>query len=170
MKNAYLEAGRFNGTHGVKGALKAECWCDSFDVLASLKTVYLDKNGKRALRVTRCVPYQDKALMFFEGYDSPEAAGVLKNRVFYAAREDLPLPEGSWFLADLIGMRVYDADSGRDYGKVRDVSENAASMLYEIEDVNGKTVYLPDVPEFVISIDEEKGIAVRPVKGLFDEI
>ena len=170
MKNAYLEAGRFNGTHGVYGAIKAECRCDSIDVLASLKNIYLDRNGSQKLTVKRCVPYKDLALMQIEGYDSPEAAGVLKNRVFYAKREDIPLPEGSWFLADLIGMTVYDADTGRVYGKVRDISENAASMLYEIDTGNGKTAYLPDIPEFIVSIDEEKGIAARPAKGLFDEI
>jgi hypothetical protein len=34
----------------------------------------------------------------------------------------------------------------------------------------GKIAYLPAVPEFIIETDLEKGIGVRPVKGLFDEI
>ena len=46
MKNEYLEAGRFNGTHGIKGDIKAECWCDDFSVLRNLTMVYLiEKNG-----------------------------------------------------------------------------------------------------------------------------
>ena len=169
MKNAYLEAGRFNGTHGVTGNIKAECWCDSFEVLAALKVIYLDKNGNKPLRVTRAVPYKNLALLHLEGYDSPEDAAVLKNRVFYAKREDLKVEEGSFFLADLVGLPVIDRESGRVYGVVRDLSENAASMLYEIETPENEIVYLPDVPQFIKEIDLEKGIFVTPAKGLFHE-
>lgn len=171
MKKDYLEAGRFTSTHGVKGDIKAECWCDDLDVLKCLKKVYLKtKEGYTPLKVTRCVPYKDLALMHIEGYESPEAGAPLKNRVFFAAREDLPLEEGSYFIADMIGLEVYDADNGRVYGKLQDVTDNAASQLYLVDVGQGKIVYLPAVPEFIVDIDLEKGIAVRPVKGLFDEI
>lgn len=171
MKNAYLEAGRFTSTHGVKGDIKAECWCDDISVLKQLKTLYLKgREGYTPLKVVRCVPYRDLALMHLEGYESPEAGAPLKNRVFYAAREDLPLEEGSFFIADLIGLEVYDVDSGRKYGLLKDVTDNAASQLYLVDVGQGKIVYLPAVPEFVIEMDLEKGIGVRPVKGLFDEI
>ena len=171
VKNEYLEAGRFNGTHGIKGDIKAECWCDDFSVLRNLTTVYLkEKNGYRALRIRRCVPYRDLALLHIEGYENPEDASVLKNRVFFAKREDLPLEEGSFFIADLLGLRVYDADTGRIYGEIADVSENAASQLYEVKTPEGKTVYLPAVKEFIAEIDMERGVGIRPVKGLFDEI
>ena len=120
MKNEYLEAGRFNGTHGIKGDIKAECWCDDFSVLRNLTKVYLkEKNGYRALRIRRCVPYRDLALLHIEGYENPEDASVLKNRVFFAKREDLPLEEGFFFIADLLGLRVYDADTGRRFSALR---------------------------------------------------
>lgn len=171
MKNAYLEAGRFTSTHGVKGDIKAECWCDDLSVLRALKTVYLKgKDGYTPLQVVRCVPYRDLALMHLQGYESPEAGAPLKNRVFYAARQDLPLEEGAFFIADLIGLEVYDIDDGRKYGVLSDVTDNAASQLYLVKNEEGKIVYLPAVPEFIIDIDLEKGIGVRPVKGLFDEI
>ena len=170
MKSAYLEAGKFCGTHGVKGDLKAECWCDSVEVLSKLKTVYLKSAaGMRALNVTRCVPFKDLALMHIEGYGDPESAAVLKNKVFYARREDLPLPEGSYFIADLIGLPVTDADDGRVYGTIADVLDGAASQLYEIRTPDGRTVYLPVVPAFIVKIDPDGGVLVRPVKGLFDE-
>ena len=170
MKNEYLEAGKFCGTHGVRGDVKAECWCDGIDVLKALKTVFIRQgDGYRALAVERCVPFKDLALMHIAGFGSPEEAAFLKNRTFYAKRTDLPLPEGSFFIADLIGTKVIDADSGRLYGTVADVIDGAASQLYEIRTPEGKTVYLPVVPEFVIDISPDERILVRPVKGLFDE-
>ena len=116
------------------------------------------------------MPYRDLALLHIEGYENPEDASVLKNRVFFAKREDLPLEEGSFFIADLLGLRVYDADTGRIYGEIADVSENAASQLYEVKTPEGKTVYLPAVKEFIAEIDMERGVGIRPVKGWFDEI
>ncbi len=174
MKNEYLEAGRFNGVHGVNGDLKAECWCDNLGVLRNLKTIYIDantpdKNQKVALKVIRCVPYKDLALIRVEGYDGPEKSKALKNRIFYAQRADIPLEDGCFFIADLIGLRVYDVDTGREYGRVADVSDNAASRLYEIRTEEGKTVYLPAIPRFIVETDLERGIGIRPVKGLFDE-
>ena len=65
---------------------------------------------------------------------------------------------------------MYDADTGRIYGEIADVSENAASQLYEVKTPEGKTVYLPAVKEFIAEIDMERGVGIRPVKGLFDEI
>ena len=117
----------------------------------------------------RCVPFKDLALLHIEGYEDPEHAAALKNKIFYAKREDIPLPKGSYFIADLIGTEVYDADSGRLYGRVNDVIDGAASQLYEIGTPEGKTVYLPVVPAFVIEVEPGIRITVRPVKGLFDE-
>lgn len=172
MKNAYLEAGRFCGTHGVKGDIKAECWCDGVDVLKGLTRIYLaSRDGYRALKVTRCVPFRELALMHLEGYETPEQSAALKNKTFYASREDLPpLPEGRFFIADLLGLDVIDEDTGRKYGVLKDVLDGAASQLYEVLTPDSRTVYLPVVPQFVIRIDPDSGIFVRPVKGLFDEI
>ena len=41
----YLEAGKIINTHGVRGEVKIEHWCDSPDVLAELSTVYFKKKG-----------------------------------------------------------------------------------------------------------------------------
>ena len=45
MKKQYLECGKIANTHGVRGAVLIESWCDSPAVLASLKTVYTEKDG-----------------------------------------------------------------------------------------------------------------------------
>lgn len=170
MKNEYLEAGKFCGTHGVKGDIKAECWCDDVKVLTGLHTVFLKTAaGYRELKTERCVPFKDLVLMHIAGYDTPEDAAALKNKIFYAKREDIPLPEGRFFIADLLGLDVFDEDSKEKYGVLTDVLDGAASQLYEIRTPGQKTVYLPVVPQFVIRIDPETGIFIRPVKGLFDE-
>lgn len=46
MKKQFLEAGRIVGTHGVRGEMRVEPWCDSADFLKKVKTLYFD-GGKR---------------------------------------------------------------------------------------------------------------------------
>ena len=39
----YLEIGKVNNTHGIKGEVKLAMWCDGIDYLKQLKRVYLDE-------------------------------------------------------------------------------------------------------------------------------
>jgi len=67
------------------------------------------------------------------------------------------------------GLPVVDADSGKEYGILKNVNNGAAGQLYEIETENGM-VLLPVVPQFVKEVDPDKGIFVTPIPGFFDEI
>ena len=42
MKQAYLECGKIINTHGIRGDLKLDLWCDSPDTVKKIKTLYLD--------------------------------------------------------------------------------------------------------------------------------
>ena len=104
--NKYLEAGKIVNTHGVKGDLKVECRCDSQEVFASLSTLYLKKGGEYVpYRCTKNQPYKEMMLVHLESVDTMEDAILLKNRSLYADREDFNLPEGCYFIADLLGTR-----------------------------------------------------------------
>ncbi|MGM9637528.1 MAG: ribosome maturation factor RimM [Eubacteriales bacterium] len=166
----YLEAGIVRNVHGIRGDLTVECLCDSKEIFASLKKLYLPM-GKdwKEYRCTRNQPFGgNMMLLHLEGIESREAAVGLKNQSLYAVREDLPAPkEGCYFIADLIGLAVIDADDGREYGKIRDVLNYGASDLYEVVDAAGKTSLIPAVPEFIREVDLEKGIYVTPIEGMF---
>ena len=101
------------------------------------------------------------------GIDSIEKAESLKGKTVFADRSDIPLEEGSFFIADLIGLDVYDADTGVRYGTVSEVFNAGASDIYTVSTDSGERM-IPAVPEFIVSVDLEKGIAVRPIGGMFD--
>ena len=165
----YLEIGKILNTHGVRGVVKIDPWCDKPSVLSSQKVVYLKtKTGFSPLNIVHASPAGTLVLASFEGIASIEEAAQLKNTVIYAERESIPVPEGSHFIVDLIGLDVINADSGKLYGRVANVI-SGANDIYEIDTPSGKS-YLPAVAEFVDRIDLEKGIFVRPIKGIFDEI
>ncbi len=170
MKNLtpYLECAMAVNTHGVKGALKLENRCDTPKVLASLKRMFICKNGQYTpLQVLHSAVQKNMVLTVFEGVDTLEAAIALRGTVFYAAREDFRLRRGDFFIADLIGLPVYDDDNGELIGRLTNVTNPGAHQVYTIECPEGSFM-LPNVPEFVrrISLDEDEGIYVHLIEGM----
>ncbi len=165
----YLEAGKIENTHGVKGDLKVECRCDSQSVFEELDTFYLkEKTDYRPFRCTKNQRMKDKMLVHLEGVDSMEDAIPLKNRGIYAHRSAFHLPKGSFFIADLIGTPVIDADSGKLYGQITDVVNYGSSDLYELKNETGKVMLLPAVDAFVKRVLPGEGVYVTPIEGLLE--
>ena len=168
MKQAYLECGKIINTHGFRGTVKLESWCDSPAVLAKLPTLWINQNGSYApLKVLRASVFRQFVLMDLEGIDSEEAANALRTTVVYAAREDLPLEEGDAFIVDLLGLPVRDADTGEVLGELVDINTAGVRDLYIVRTASGDHM-VPAVPEFLIRIDPDDAIYVRPIPGLLD--
>ena len=82
----------------------------------------------------------------------------------------MELEEGEYFIQDIIGLEVMDADDGRAYGKLVDVTETGANQVYHIKFEDGQVHLIPAIPQVVISIDLEAGrMTIRPLPGLFDD-
>ena len=101
-----------------------------------------------------------------DGVKDIDAAQALVGTVIYAAREDFELGDGDYFIADLIGLDIIDADSGNVLGKLREVINRGASDIYVIDTPDGERM-MPAVDEFVDRIDLDSGIYVRPIEGMF---
>ena len=171
MKCEYLECGKVLAPHGVRGALKIDCWCDTPAVAAALPALYFKGadgkyTGKRLLHAS---PYKGGLLATVEGITDPETAATLRGCVLYARREDLDPRGERVFYAETYGLPVFDVDTGRELGRVREVDTSRKTVLYVIVTEGGEAL-LPDAPEFIKEIDVERGLYVRPIPGLFDEI
>ncbi len=170
MKKEYLECGKVCTAHGVRGELKIEPWCDSPSVLAAQKRVFiLERDGSyKELAVTKASVFTKFVIMKLAGIDTREAAQAEKNRILYLAREDIPVPKGSYLIADLIGLPVIHADTGRTLGTLTDIDDGVRHKLYTVKTEKGD-VLLPGIPEFIKEIAPERGIFVRPIPGFFDD-
>lgn len=168
MKLAYLPAGRIINTHGFRGTVKLESWCDSPDVLAALPVLYFQSGESyRPRRVLRASVFKQFVLVDLEGVESEETANRLRNTEVFASREDLPVEEGSFFISDLLGLPVKHADTGEVLGTLSDVNTSGARDLYMIKTATG--VYpIPAVPEFITHIDPDDAVYLRPIPGLLD--
>ena len=170
MLKKYLELGKIVSTHGVRGELRVQSWCDSPDFFNNFKTVYLGKNGKDQRTMLSSRPHGNVVLVTLEGVNDLDAANDLRGRIIYVKREDAKLPEGRYFVAELKGCVVSDADTGVVYGKVSDVSNSGATDIWTVKGENGKEYLMPLIPGMLVSADvEAEQILVRPIKGIFDE-
>lgn len=165
----FLEIGKIVAVQGLKGEVRVEPWCDSQEFLCEFDTLYFDK-GATVVEVQRSHPHKNIVLMKIKGVDTVEQAQLLRNKILYMDRNDVELEEGSFFVQDLIGLQVFDADDGRDYGKICEVSQTGANDVYHIKDADGKIRLIPAIPDVVIetNITESKMI-IRKLEGLFDE-
>ena len=164
----YLEAGQIVGTHGVRGEVRVQPWCDSPEQFATFKRLYWDEKGERAVKV-KARPHKNIALAVLDGVTTVEQAAVLRGKMLYVSRKDLHLPKGHWLVQDLIGLTVADADDGTIYGKLTDVSQTGANAVYHMQTEKGE-VLIPAIPSVVIEIDlKAEVLRLRPMEGLFDD-
>ncbi len=165
----YLEIGKVNNTHALKGEVKLEMWCDGIDFIKQLKTVYLDKNGNSPLALVCARQQKNIALLKFSEINSIEEAEKLKGRVLYCNRDDAPIDDDAFFIADLIGCYVVDADTEEEYGKIVDVMNYGSCDIYDVEK-DKKHTLVPATPDIIVEVNTEYQVVfIRPLKGLFNE-
>ena len=155
MKQLYLEGGKICTSHGVKGLVKVEHLCDSPKVLLKIKTIYFkERDGSFSERkVISSSVMGQFVLMGIEGLTTREEAIAYRGRIFYLNREDVPLPKGAMFIADMIGLPVIHTESGESLGEIADISDVAGRRIYTVK-YQGREVLIPDVPEFIKEINE----------------
>ncbi len=168
MDKKYIECAKIINTHGCKGAVKLESWCNSPEILASLKYVYIFKDNKYDKhKVIKASIFKQFVIMEISGIVDMDSAAALKNVILFAAREDFNLEEGEFFIADVIGIDVIDAENGKIYGKIKDIINRGASDIYVVETINGERM-IPAVDEFILNVDIERGVFVKTIPGLLD--
>ena len=164
----YLECGAITRIHGLMGALVVNHYCDSYEVFAQLKYVYIKSpDGYEKKKVKKVSPYKVGALLTLDGVTNADDAMKYRGKTIYADRNDLAKDDDSYFIVDLIGLDVIDAESGRVYGRIEGVNTNASQILYEVK-TEKEIRLLPAVDAFIKEIVPEKCVYVNNIPGLLD--
>lgn len=167
MKKKYLDVGKIVGTHGVKGELRVQPWCDSPEFLCDFTKLYFDE-GEKELKVLKSRVNKNVVIVKIEGIDTLERANLIRGKVLYIDREDAEIDDGSYFVQDIVGMEVVDNDSGKIYGTVTDVLKTGANDVYQVTDNEGKNYLVPVINDVIINIDlESDKIYISPIEGIF---
>ncbi len=170
MKKDFLEVGEIVGTHGVRGEMRVNPWCDKPAFIKKFKKLYLDDKGEKSLDVKSSREHGTVALVSVDTIDTVEKAQAMRGKILYIRRDDARLEKGNYFIAELIDCTVIDNENEEIvYGIITDVSMTGANDVWHIEK-DGKEYLIPAIKDVVKSVDVEAGIIkISPMKGIFDD-
>ena len=135
MRLETIKIGRIVNAHGIRGEVRVQPWADSPDFLCQFKTLYVD-SSHWPIQVERARVHKNMVILKLQGVTDVNSALAMRNAVLYIDRKDVQLPEGSFFLADLMGMEVRDAASGAVLGQIAGVVLFDIVVLKELPKVD----------------------------------
>ena len=160
-----IECGKIVNTHGIAGEVKIENYCDE----GFFKRISRISAGSETFEVLSSRTHKGFVLARLQGINTVEDAMRLKGKTVFAERKDINMPRGHVFYSDLYGFDVFDRRVQRVIGKLREVRESTASMLYIIES-EGKEILVPDVPAFSRGYDLDKQIVeIETIEGMLPD-
>ncbi len=166
-----LEVGKIVNTHGLKGEVKIVPWTDTPDVFENLEYLHVKSRiEEKILHITNVKYQKNNIIVKFKELEKIEDAEPLKNSVVLAPRDMLgELPEGVYYIADLIGLSVVDED-GNLLGEISDVFPTGANDVYAVKREGKKDLLLPVIDDVILKVDiPEKKVVARVMEGL-DEL
>ena len=166
--NKYLELGQIVNVKGLKGEVKVNSFTDDNTKFERIPKVFLKQKGTLKEYEIEKVGYsKNQVIIKFKSVNSVEEAETLRNSYIVVDREIFgELPEGTYYIADLIGLDVY-TESNEYLGKVDDIFSTGSNDVYVVKDELGKQKLLPGIDEVIKQIDLESGkIIVNLIEGL----
>ena len=165
MKHEFLEVGKITSTHGIMGEVRVQPWADSPDYLCRFDTLYVG-SSHWPFKVERARVHKNMVILKLEGVTDVHGAVAMRNEVLSIARKDANLPQGHFFLADLVDLEVREAGSDRVLGRLKEVLTLPANNVYVVQG-GERELLIPAVPEFVTETNVDDGyIVVRLMEGL----
>jgi 16S rRNA processing protein RimM len=154
--------------HGLRGEVKVYPLTDSATRFLDLHEVMIEApSGDRfEAKIDRVRFQQDRLIVHFEGRDRLEdVEPFLKGQILIHRSKALPLPEGRYYHADIIGVSVV-TDEGETLGTVQEILETGSNDVYVVREGN-REVLIPAIREVIREVDLERGrLVVHVMEGL----
>lgn len=157
--------------HGVHGEFKVYSTTDDNERFKKLKNVIVrTAKDEFTAKVVSVKASDTDVIIKIEGYDTPEAIEKLRKAELFVTRDNaVKLKKNEYFVADLIGLKVTDIDTGDELGILTDVLQTGANDVYEVTMSEEKKVLIPAIKECIRSVDIEAGnMEVHLLPGLLD--
>ena len=152
--------GQVVAPHGVRGDLRIMPLTSNIQLFSDMDYLLLP-DGRR-LHIVKARPHKNIMLVTVKEVASIEDAEALRGQKVSVYREDMPeLPEGRYYVGDLIGLPVLD-EEGKRIGTFKDVLPTGSKDVYVIQPPEGRDILVANIPENIREIDLKNGrIIVR---------
>jgi len=173
MSAGKITVGRILGAHGIRGEVRLLPLTDFPDRFRTMKSLCLHRPDgaflkEFPLKALRFHEAKGTFLVSLEGVTDRDGAEALKGcLVQIDAAERHPLPEGSFWIDDILGLAVVD-DEGSLLGRIVEILPTGSNDVYLVEGEGGRRP-LPAIADVVLSVDiEGRTMVVRVPEGLWD--
>ena len=159
MLTPYFCIGEVLKPQGICGEAKVRPYTDDPENFRRWTTLYR-KEGKGWTPIaSRFSRFHDGFVyLTLEGCSTPEDVDKLRGLELYIDRDHAsPLPEGMFYLADLMGCEAVD-EEGKSLGKLTDILQHGPTDVYVFTASNGRTWMAPALPDAFPEKDVENGI------------
>jgi len=148
----YLRIALIARPHGVQGAVKLLPLSEDINRYHGLKEAYLERGGKyEPITLSEVGVQPDAVYARLSCCPDRNTAETLRNLYICVDRANaINLPEGRYFISDLIGCEAADTD-GNQYGRLTDVLETGANDVYVIK--GEKTLMVPALKKLLNKVD-----------------
>ena len=152
MYSEYLSIGEVLKPQGIQGQVKVRPDTDDPDRFTLLETVYILKNEQYTPIKIENISVRADGFVYcnLDGASTREKAESQRGiELFVDRAHAVSLPEGAYFISDLLGCSV--------------CTQAGANDVYEVKCIDGKLMYIPVLPFVVLSVD------VMAAKIIIDE-
>lgn len=150
-----LEIGKILRPHGIKGAVKVECYVDEH--FSMFKDVMItEKRAKAQVKNVQNLN-KDFYIVTFDVVPDIDTAEKFRNQSIYIDRDMYPEFKEKLYMSDLINKPVLN-EKGDQIGYMVDYDDYGASVVLTIK--AGVSSYQIPYVEDIINYDEEKGAFV----------
>ncbi|MCI5583959.1 MAG: ribosome maturation factor RimM [Lachnospiraceae bacterium] len=163
-----FQVGVITSTHGIKGEVKVFPTTDDPARFKKKMELILETGKEERILIVESVKFfKQFAILKFSGIDDINDIECYKGKPLFVTRKNaVPLKQDEYYIADLLGMEVYE-DTDVRLGVLRDVLETGANDVYDITLENGTSLLLPAIKECILEINvEERRMTVHVMEGL----
>ncbi len=164
----YLAIGRIVRAHGVRGEVSMAVLTEFPERFETTKRVYLGNEYEATPYDLEAYRWHKQNLLLTLGgiVDRTQAERLRNQLVQVPIGEAVALPEGSYYLYELMGLEVYTHED--EYlGKIVDIIETKANDVYVVEGDQPKQILIPAIDDVVKSVDLDLGkMEIKLLDGL----
>ena len=164
--NELITIGQITRAIGIKGEIKIKPLTDDPNRYKKLKSVIIEN---RQYRIEKCrVDGHDAVYLKLFTIDTRNDAETLKDAFVKIDRVNaVDLDENTFFIADIIGCKLFTDDS-IEIGKISEVNQYGAADVFTVSD-GKRIVRFPFLKKMIVKVDVESSVVIVK-KSVFDEV
>jgi 16S rRNA processing protein RimM len=158
--------GIVNSTWGLRGHVKVTAYSSNPERFAVGSTLYVRGEPRK---VTALNMSQGYPIVQFEGYQDATSAEALRGSLIEIDESELPpLPEGEYYLHDLVGLEVVTRE-GEVVGTLTQALTTGANDVYVVRREGKPDALIPAIPDVILSVDlQARRMTIDAMPGLLD--